>query len=69
MEYKFEPIDPKIYIGADCIICGEPVDLTDDEKIRIERGHYAPCKVCDECKKAILYMRKHIVNPEVLKEN
>ncbi len=50
-------------IATPCLVCNEPV-ITSEYEIMAKRT-----MMCDECRKAILYMRKHIVNPEVLKEN
>ena len=52
--------DVKVSIGVACIVCGESVELTDNECLALSRGHNIESKVCDKCKEAIIYMRKQI---------
>ena len=43
-----------------CIICDAPIELTSNEVLALEyRRDYVTIKVCDECKKAIMYIRNH----------
>lgn len=41
-----------------CIICGESVPLTQNDRIRLEHGHNIHIKVCDKCRTAVLRMRE-----------
>ena len=50
----------KSHLGMACIICGESVKLTDNECLALRHGHKLDGKVCDKCKKAIMYMREQI---------
>lgn len=43
-----------------CIICDAPIELTSNEVLALEYGHYCEFKVCDECKKAIMYVKNHM---------
>lgn len=52
--------EPKVSRCTRCIICDSPVELTDEEKLRLERGHYIGRKVCDKCKQATMYVRKQL---------
>ena len=47
-----------------CIICGEPVTLTQNERIRLEHGHCIHSKVCDKCRAAVLRIREQIKQEE-----
>lgn len=56
--------DIKIYtkveytgISTDCIVCDEPVELSEKEILRLEYGRYIPYKICSKCKEAILRVR------------
>lgn len=40
-----------------CIICGESVRLTEEEQLRLSYGLNIQSKVCDKCKRAVLYIR------------
>jgi hypothetical protein len=51
---------PKMRLCASCLICGEPVPLTEMEESALRYGHHIHSKVCDKCKAAILYMREQI---------
>lgn len=44
-------------IGVACIVCGETVLLNEHEVLALKHRHNVDVKVCDECKKAILYIR------------
>ena len=48
-----------------CIICGEPVHLDELEESQLYHGRHISSKVCDECKQAILYIRKQIEENKV----
>lgn len=41
-----------------CIICGEPVELTPDEKLSLQYGHNIDSKVCDKCREAVWSIRE-----------
>lgn len=43
-----------------CLICGEPVPLTEMEESRLNYGMDIHSKICDKCKAAILYMREQM---------
>lgn len=47
-----------------CLICGEPVPLTEMEESRLDYGLPIHSKVCDKCKVAILYMREQMEQRE-----
>ena len=49
-----------ISICKACIICGEPISLTENEYIRIKHGLSIEPGVCNECKEAVLQMRKNM---------
>lgn len=44
-------------LGKACIICGESVELSEEEILRLHHGHSIPDKVCNECRNAILRLR------------
>lgn len=52
-------VDVSYELGTSCIICDEFVGLTENEKLSLLHGD-TQVKVCDKCKKAILYLRKQI---------
>ena len=54
--------DGKYWYSMPCIVCDESVKLTDDEYKMIQAGYKLRSKVCDNCKQAILHMRKCIEN-------
>lgn len=43
-----------------CIICDAPIELISNEVLALEYGHHVEFKVCDECKKAIMYVKNHM---------
>lgn len=45
-------------LGVSCGVCGEFVPLTDMEEAMLLHGHRVQFKICEECRKTILYMRK-----------
>lgn len=47
-------------IATFCIVCKESVDLTKEEECMMMYGRPIPPKVCDNCRKAILEMRRQI---------
>ena len=47
-----------VSLATYCIICGDPVILTQNERIRLEYGCWIHSKVCDKCKAAVLRMRE-----------
>ena len=53
-------------LGTPCIVCGETVQLTENEEMLVRRGHNIPSKMCDKCKNVILDIRKRIDNPIAL---
>ena len=52
-------------LAMPCIICGESVELTEEEEMSLSYGDHVRSKVCNECRSAILYMRERMP----LKEN
>jgi hypothetical protein len=56
--------DYKIRLCMPCIICGEAVELTKEEEVRLDYGRHVCSKVCNECKSAVLYMRAHMEQQE-----
>jgi hypothetical protein len=50
----------KCHLGVYCMICNEVVELTEQEKEMIHCGVRLPPKICDKCRKAILYMRSQM---------
>ena len=55
-------IKPQYTYSIQCIICEESVQLTDKEVELMHCGNRLPPKICDKCKKAILYMRSQMPN-------
>lgn len=51
--------------GTACIICGESVELTENEVILLKHGLSIHSKVCEKCKRAILYVRNQLENGEI----
>ena len=51
-------------ISVGCLICGEYVELTLNEKLSV-RNCYRIHKICDKCKATILYVRKQLEEAEV----
>jgi hypothetical protein len=58
--YLVGATDVSYGFGTNCIICDECIDLTENEKLSLLHGLGVQVKVCDKCKKAILYLRKQI---------
>ena len=50
----------KIRVSKGCIVCGEPVQLTEMEELLLQHGRHIDSKVCENCKKAILYIRNEM---------
>jgi hypothetical protein len=50
----------KIPLCIDCIICDEPVPLTENEEETLLYGGCVHSKICDKCKKVILRMREQL---------
>lgn len=67
---RHDPNNPMCYVRFDkydgvrydlpCIVCKEPVGLTKEESDLVKYGRQAELgsKMCDKCKKAILYIRE-----------
>ena len=51
---------PSFKYSIACIICSEPVELTEMETAQLEYGHHIHSKVCDKCRMAIMYLRNQI---------
>ncbi len=50
----------RTYLSIACLVCGEPVVLDEQEKMRLDHGLPIHSKICDKCKAAILYMREQM---------
>lgn len=50
----------KYKLAIPCIICGESVELTEEEEMSLSYGDHVRSKVCNECRSAVLYMRDHM---------
>lgn len=46
--------------AKECFICGEAVELNEIEQERLNFGFSIEPKVCKNCKKAIIYVRKEL---------
>lgn len=51
-------VAPPLY--AHCIICHDTVELTDNERKRLDKGFTIKSKVCDKCRGAIMYIRNNM---------
>jgi hypothetical protein len=51
-------IKAQTQLCTNCLVCGEPVLLSQWEEIKLCHGGYIQGKICDKCKAAILYMRE-----------
>lgn len=58
----------EINIEASCIVCGEGVELTEEEVMSLNYGNCIHSKVCDKCKEAILYMRSELEESEMIRK-
>lgn len=52
--------ETKCVLSKACLICGEGIILTENEKEALYCGYHIDNKVCDKCKQAILYIRKQM---------
>ena len=50
----------KATIAIQCLICGEGVELTENEQMCINYGRSIHSKVCDKCKAAVMKIRKEM---------
>lgn len=50
-------------LGTPCIVCGETVPFTEYEEMLVYSGHNIQSKMCDKCKKAVLYIREQLDHP------
>lgn len=46
-------------IGINCLICGEPTELNEQEYIRLKYGKDI-VKVCPKCRQAVMKVRKEM---------
>ena len=51
-------------LSISCLICGEPVELDEMERSRLNYGLHIHSKICDKCTKAILHYRKELEEKE-----
>ena len=42
---------------VECIICGNAIELTENESLAVYHGKAAFIKVCDDCKSAITFAK------------
>lgn len=66
------PVDtakPRIRATTECIVCNEPVELSEIEVSRLRHGLHINSKICDKCKQAILYIRNEIKERKDLNKN
>lgn len=49
---------PKCSLAVSCLVCGDGVELDEYEEQRMLAGLPLNPKICDECKKAILWARE-----------
>lgn len=54
------PRNNKLWLGTPCIVCGETVLLTEDEEMFVYGGCKIQSKMCDKCKKAVLFIREQL---------
>lgn len=54
----------KINLSIACLICDEPVALSEMEQSRLNYGLDIHSKICDRCKNAILYYRRKFESGE-----
>lgn len=52
--------DSIFHLGISCLVCGEPVPLTEMEESRLRHGMSIHSKICDKCKAAVLHMREQM---------
>jgi hypothetical protein len=61
MNTAFIKVDnSKFNIGKACIVCGEHVELTENEKMSLHHGRDIDSKMCYECRLAIMHMRRQM---------
>lgn len=53
-----DSVEPSI--GTSCMICKETIVLTSEEQTLLQYGHSIHNKICDKCKRAILYIREQL---------
>ena len=52
------PDNNNVILATPCMICGEGVSLSEYEECAVKFGRPIPSKICDDCKKAILAVKK-----------
>ena len=57
------------YYTMPCIICDEPVRLTNEEYKMMQAGHRLRSRVCDKCKQVVLHMRDRMNISKVSDDN
>lgn len=55
---------PKFKLATPCMICGEGIEYTEEENLKLLHGHCIHSKICDKCKNAVLHIRKQLDNKE-----
>lgn len=51
---------PEARLCIGCMVCDEPIPLTEWEEVTLRYGRDIHNKVCDKCKAAILYTREQM---------
>lgn len=57
---KDNDVDNKYHFSIGCLICNEPVPLTEEEESRMLYGLHIHSKICDKCKQAVLHVRTYM---------
>ena len=58
-EMKFEEINKNGNLAIGCMVCGESIALTEYEEMKLFGGGMIQPKICEDCKKAILWAKAH----------
>lgn len=62
---------PTIYVYNDggkamkCLSCENAIELSEEEKELLNTGHVLDLRLCDDCKKAILYARNKMLEEKL----
>lgn len=59
-------INNEAQLEIPCIVCGETVPLTENEKMLVCGGHIIQSQMCDKCKKAVLFIRERLEGPAIV---
>ena len=47
-----------------CLVCDNPIELSEEEKELLSTGHVLDLRLCDECKEAILWAKQKMHEDE-----